>query len=458
MIHKRILWLDIDNALIFKCVKLYDAMNKLFFLFFFSIAIQAFAGDRDFVKLLIIPTHADWNYSVREEASVKVLAYAGGLPLDGVTITFESGNDMMPADLSGKVSFKAGETMLRLGTMTQPGFRYCRLHFVYEGRNYREQVKVAFSPQDISPTVVLPKDFESFWKKSILEVKKVPLKLELKVLPESSTDKVEVSLLKLTFDEYGNSIYGYFCKPKKPGRHPVLLVPPGAGVKRITFSTEYAEQGFISLFMDVHGLSPLADSETVKQHCDQIGDYIYIGLAAKERYYYKKVYLSCVRAMDYLCSLPEFDGVNAGVCGGSQGGALAIVTAALDSRVRFLSSFYPALCDMTGFDIGRAGGWPKLFSSSDASKLTVEPEIARQTMAYYDVVNFARFIKVPGFYSFGYNDNTCPPTTVSAALNAITAPKVVKITPLSAHWRFDETNRQAIEWMKEQSGMAVNAD
>ena len=203
-----------------------------------SVPSRAFAGDRDFVKLLIVPTHADWNYSIGEEAGVRVLAYAGGLPLDEVTITFESGNDMMPVDLSGKVSFKAGEAMLRLGTMNQPGFRYCRLHFVYEGKNYREQVKVAFSPQDIRPTVMLPKDFESFWKKSVLEAKKIPLKVEAAVLPDSSTDKVEVSLLKLTFDCEGNAIYGYLCKPRKVGQHSVLLVPPGAGVKRITFSTE----------------------------------------------------------------------------------------------------------------------------------------------------------------------------------------------------------------------------
>lgn len=420
-----------------------------------SAPIQLFAGERDFVKLLVVPTHSDWNYSIGEEAGVKVLAYAGGLPLDGVTITFESGNDMMPADLTGKVSFEAGEAMLRIGTMNQPGFRYCRLHFVYEGRNYREQVKVAFSPQDIHPTVSLPEDFESFWKKTIHEAKKAPLKAELIALPNHSTDKVDVSLLKLTVDREGNSIYGYLCKPKKPGPHPVLLVPPGAGVKRITFSTEYAEQGFISLFIDVHGLSPLADGEVVKQHCNKLGDYIYTGLTSKEDYYFKRVYIACVRAVDYLCSLPQFDGLNVGVCGGSQGGALSIVTTALDSRIKFLSSFYPALCDMTGFNFGRAGGWPKLFSPSDISKLTVEPEIACQTMAYYDVVNFARMIKVPGFYSFGYNDNTCPPTTVSTALNVITAPKVIEITPVSAHWRFDETNRHSIEWMKGRSGMAV---
>ena len=31
------------------------------------------------------------------------------------------------------------------------------------------------------------------------------------------------------------------------------------------------------------------------------------------------------------------------------------------------------------------------------------------TSAYYDTVNFARKLKVPGLYSWGYNDETSPP-------------------------------------------------
>ena len=51
--------------------------------------------------------------------------------------------------------------------------------------------------------------------------------------------------------------------------------------------------------------------------------------------------------------------------------------------------------------------------------MPVSIDIACRTLAYYDVANFAQKIKVPGFYSYGYNDNTCPPTTVTAALNVI---------------------------------------
>ncbi|MCU7550177.1 acetylxylan esterase [Chitinophagaceae bacterium LB-8] len=103
---------------------------------------------------------------------------------------------------------------------------------------------------------------------------------------------------------------------------------------------------------------------------------------------------------------------------------------------------------MTGYIHGRAGGWPHLLSPRFKA-INNTPEKLK-TISYYDVVNFARNISVPGFYSWGYNDNTCPPTSIFAAVNTIKAPKTIVITPISGHWRFEETNSESIEWMKEQ--------
>ncbi|MCS2959222.1 acetylxylan esterase [Bacteroides salyersiae] len=75
----------------------------------------------------------------------------------------------------------------------------------------------------------------------------------------------------------------------------------------------------------------------------------------------------------------------------ARGGALAIVTAGLDTRVKALVAFYPALCDLTGYLHGRAGGWPAMFAPQNQN-LNNKPEKVA-TSRYYDVVNFARFIK-----------------------------------------------------------------
>ena len=46
-----------------------------------------------------------------------------------------------------------------------------------------------------------------------------------------------------------------------------------------------------------------------------------------------------------------------------------------------------------------------------------------ETSRYYDVVNFARRIKVPGLYTWGFNDETCPPTSMYSAYNVIPGQK-----------------------------------
>ena len=83
--------------------------------------------------------------------------------------------------------------------------------------------------------------------------------------------------------------------------------------------------------------------------------YTVFNLDDPERYYYRRVYLGCLRANDFLVSHPKWDGKNLIVTGGSQGGALTIVTAGLDPRVTALAPYYPALSDMVGYLKGRAG-------------------------------------------------------------------------------------------------------
>lgn len=407
-------------------------------------------AQRPWLDYVVVPEGGSWDFVAGEPGALRIIARGGGNPLDGVEVTFQAGGDKMPADTAGRARFVNGEATIRFGTMPVPGFRACWFEFTVEGKRCEEMVKAAFSPEKIMPTVIMPDDFQSFWNDAKKEAARVPMTTEITPLPEHSTETVDVSLVKIACWPEGHAIYGYLSRPKAPGKYPVVLSPPGAGVKRFGASTGLAEAGFITLSIEIHGLSPMAPDTEFIPAAARIGEYSRTGMESRDSFYYKKVYLSCVRAMDFLCSLPQWDRVNAAASGGSQGGALAIVAAGLDPRVKFLTAFYPALCDMTGYLHGRAGGWPNYFAADDEDGLPVPVETAVETLKYYDVVNFARTLTVPGFYSHGYCDNTCPPTPVTAALNAIRAPKTIETTPASAHWRFPETNRRATEWMKEQ--------
>ena len=165
----------------------------------------------------------------------------------------------------------------------------------------------------------------------------------------------------------------------------------------------------------------------------------------RDRFYYKRVYLGCVRANDFIVSLPQYDGKNLGVVGGSQGGALSIITAALDQRVKYWAAYYPALSDLTGYLKGRAGGWPHLFDKNNLAFNNTKEKI--NTAGYYDVVNFAKQLKVPGFYTMGFNDETSPPTSMYAAYNVITAPKELYIAQETGHWTYPEQSEKLTNWL-----------
>lgn len=414
----------------------------------FDLAAQNSPAPRKLIEFVITPDAADWNYALGQKASVQVTVLKYGVPLKGATLQYEAGPEMLVPDQKGTLALPNGQGRIEVGSSRQPGFRQLVVRTEHEGQTYSDGVKLAFAPGQIKPTVPLPADFKQFWQKAREESVKLPMDVMLTPLPQYTTAKVDVFLVNLQNYKKGQRLYGYLCKPKGEGKYPVLFSPPGAGVKSMLPFTAYAEQGFISLSIEIHGISPLLDNETYRNISTAFGDYMQYKLDDRDNYYYKAVYLGCARSIDYLCSLPEWDGKNVVVTGGSQGGALAIVTAALHEKVSCLAAFYPALSDITGYLHGRAGGWPHLLNNRNlALNNTIEK---LRTISYYDVVNFARQLTVPGFYSWGYNDNTCPPTSVFAAVNVISAPKTIAITPISGHWRFEETNQQSLDWIRKQ--------
>ena len=395
---------------------------------------------------LTIPDHADWLYKTGEKAKVEVSFCKYGIP-QNMEVNYEIGQDMLPATSKGKVTLKNGRAIIDMGTMKKPGFLDLRLKAAVEGKTYEHHVKVGFSPDQLKPYTKNPADFDAFWQKNLEEARKTPVSITCEPAPEYSNDKVETSLLKIRTDRR-HSVYAYLMKPKKQGRYPVVLTPPGAGIKTIkNVSVDYAEQGMIRLMMEIHGISPKLTDEQFKDISNAFSDengYLENGLDNRDNYYMKHVYVACVRAIDFLTSLPEWDGKNVFVQGGSQGGALSLITAGLDPRVTACVANHPALSDMAGYaEQGRTGGYPHFHRENQM----LTPEKI-QTLQYYDVVNFARRIKCPVYLTWGYNDNVCPPTTSYVVWNLITSPKESLITPINEHWTTPETNKSQIVWLK----------
>lgn len=397
-----------------------------------------------------VPDHADWLYRAGEKARVEVQLYKYGIPQDA-TVNYEIADDMFAADRKGEVIMKHGRAVIDMGTRNTPGFRDLRLSAVVDGKKYVHHVKVGFSVDEIRPFTREPADFIDFWNRNIEDMRAVPLSYTKEKAEEYCTDKIDCYLLKIRLNKQNQSVYAYLFYPKnaQKGSCPVVLCPPGAGIKTIKEPLRhkyYAEHGFIRMEMEIHGLDPRLPKETfddiTKAFNGRENGYLYNGLQDPDRYYMKRVYLSLIRCLDLLTALPEWDGRNLIVQGGSQGGALAIVAAGLDRRVTQCIVNHPALSDMAAYSAGRTGGYPH-FNKVDG----MFTDRNMRTMAYYDVVNFARHVTADVYMTWGYNDNTCPPTTSYAVWNTFTCPKEALITPINEHWTSDDTEYRQMEWV-----------
>ena len=399
-----------------------------------------------FIKVIVAPDHSDWKYTIGEKATFHITVLQNGNALKNVVVKYEIGPERM--DPSKKDSLLLANGMLTTdgGTLKEPGFLRCVATTTIDNKTYRGLGTAAFDPQLIQPAISNPADFVAFWEKAKAELAKIPLDARMTLLPERCTENTNVYQVNIQNYRPGTRLYGILCIPKKEGKYPAILRVPGAGVRAYAGDIATAEKGFITLEIGIHGIPVTMDPSVYNNlMAGALTGYWNYNLDDKDRFYYKRVYLGCVRANDFLVQLTQYDGSNLGVAGGSQGGALSIITAALDSRVKFLAAFYPALADLTGYLKGRAGGWPHLFDKNNLAFNNKKDKI--ETAAYYDVVNFARQLKVPGMYSWGFNDETCPPTSMYAAYNVITASKDLFTAPETGHWTYPEQAEKLSNWL-----------
>jgi len=393
------------------------------------------------IKVIVATDHKDWTYRINETAKFTAQVFQYGNLLENVSVDYEAGPEMLPVIKKEGVILKNGRLELS-GTMKTPGFYRVRVWAIVDGRRYEGLATAAFEPEKIQPTVKDPADFDNFWANSIAEARKMDLDPRITLLPDRCTSEANVYHISFQNDRPGSRIYGMLAMPRKPGKYPAILRVPGAGIRPYSGDSRNAAMGVIVLEIGIHGFPVNLDPQVYTDlGAGALSGYNSIKMNDRNTHYYNRVYLGCVRAVDFIYSLPEFNGTDIAVTGGSQGGALTIVTAGLDKRIKFAAALYPALCDHTGYLNKRAGGWPHYFRNAEPKPGETE------TLEYYDVVNFARRVKAPGYYTWGFNDITCPPTSMYSAYNVITAPKELHLYQETGHWTFPEQTEALNKWL-----------
>jgi cephalosporin-C deacetylase len=284
-------------------------------------------------------------------------------------------------------------------------------------------------PETYGTSTTRPADFDAFWTAITAEADAIPLNASLERVPLRSTPEVDV--FEIGYDSLdGVRVAGWYCVPTAahlPPPYPGLLIVPGY-VAEPTLPKSWARLGYAAV-----GVAPRGKLRSNRQFNPGYPGLLVHNVVDRHTYAYRGFYVDAYRAVDFLLARPEVDPTRIGVHGSSQGGALTVTTAALRPDV--------VTCG--------AAGAPYLCGFMDAIALTHsypyeelneylrrhperEPQV-RETLTYFDGINFAPLIRCPMLVYVGLADDVCPPETGYALVAAMTCPVELHAYPRCGH-------------------------
>ena len=375
-------------------------------------------------RLELEPGRADALYSVDQTVTFHVSVLKDDTPVDNGEIAFVFTKDRF-SPLGSQTLPVTGQPVAVETKLDEPGFIRCRASYAgKDGVKLSAEATVGVDPLNIKPSLASPEDFDEFWAEKKAALAQVPLNAMVEPAP---CKMATVKAFNITVDCIGKPVQGCLAFPAdaKPKSLPALVIFQAAGVAPVNSDLfpEYAGLGVLVIWTNAHGMpndQPAEYYQKLKK--TDLQDYPHQGREDREACYFLGMYLRVQRTLDFLVSQPEWNERDLMVAGFSQGGGQAIVAAGLDPRVTGLMAHEPAMCDHTGFAVGRTSGWPRL--------VAVGKDGPRQDMfktaRYFDAMNFAARCKAEAVFTAGFLDSTCPPTSVYAAYNNLRGPKQIQ--------------------------------
>ncbi len=317
----------------------------------------------------------------------------------------------------------------------EPAYLKCVFRFVSEeGEAFCQEIGVLVAADRLTPSLPVPADFDEFWNRQKERLSGVPLNLNLQLLTSSGP---EIEAFDLSADCLGAPVRGELLRPsERKGKLPAIIVPQGAGVRSAGVGTAqyWAVRGFLALDINAHGIENGQEPSYYRTLSEgALFNYPARGFDSgdPEQVYALGMFLRMKRAIEAVASLPEWDGRNLFVYGGSQGAWQSFAGAYLDSRVSALASWIPAGSDMFN------GGWP----CQGAMPCRSEKRAAYQkTLPYFDNCSFASRLRIPVMVIAGLIDNVCKADGVMAVYNSCPSEK----KELSLHYQMGHETLECV--------------
>ena len=287
-----------------------------------------------------------------------------------------------------------------------------------------------------------PADSDLFWRGVQAELADVPLEWER--LPDAGGETATHRTDWLRFSSLDDMlIYGWLAMPKvppAPARRGYLWLP-GYSLGNPPPGPEALYPDTLTLGLNLHGNLP----DTPYAHPSLSGaDYVTSGIGSPRTYIYRPIVAHCLRALEVLAQQPEVSPDRLIVGGMSQGGGLALITAALAPAVRLCLADMPwlgaldlalSLLDRARYRRTKAARYP------DARGLVADYAEAHpeqkaqiyQTYRYFDPLSHAQNITCPTQVSAGGRDPSCKPPTIYAVFNELRCEKEMLYLPQTGH-------------------------
>ena len=292
-----------------------------------------------------------------------------------------------------------------------------------------------FDPEKIVSCVREPTDFDAFWAARVKEAEAVPLDPVMTKL-DSGVEGVELFAVTLKAAR-GLTATGYLAypagaKPKSLTAHLSFLSLSYVDANRRN-ALAMAKNGLLAFHASWHGF-PLGRQP--KFYKTEVRKYFKGGfrdIEDKEKWVCSDIFFRVLCELKFIKSLPQWNGRELVVSGGSLGGIQTAFAAAIDPQVTLALVAVPSFCECNGFEAGRRSNG--IFRRIPVEKLKAHPEYL-ETGFYYDTVNFGKRIKCETFVCTGFADELCPPSNVYAFYNAIpaTVKKSMSTNPFTGHY------------------------
>ena len=281
-----------------------------------------------------------------------------------------------------------------------------------------------------------PDDFDAFWQSTFAE--NADLSLDVHLVPvEANLRTVEV--FDVTFAGFGgHPVRAWLRLPRhRSGPLPGIVQFHGyaSGRGHAIDDLLWASAGYAHLLMDVRGQGgDYAGGDTG----DPVGSgpsypgFLTRGIELRETYFYRRVFVDAVRAVQVLRGLDGVDSARVAAVGASQGAGIALAVAGLLPDLAGLYAQAPFLSDVRRASLITNAAPYRELTGYLATRRTSAARVF-DTLGYFDGIGFARRAAAPAWFSTGLMDEVCPPSTVFGAYHAYAGPKQIQVWEYNGH-------------------------